>query len=82
MDTPQRENERLLAYYRIDPKTADKHSMVSVREARNLSSIHPETPDGYSVVFIWETSNFSLWQGNQGVARTRTSVRRTSKPAD
>jgi|GEM_PF-5753627 len=43
----------------------------------NIESIHPETPDGYSVVFIWETSNFSLLQGNQGVARRRTSARRT-----
>jgi hypothetical protein len=42
-----------------------------------LASVHPETPDGHSVVFRWETSNFSLWQGNQGVARRRTSVRRT-----
>jgi hypothetical protein len=36
------------------------------------ASVHPETPDGYSLVFIWKTSNFSSWQGNQGVARRRT----------
>jgi hypothetical protein len=22
------------------------------------SCVHPETPDGHSIVFIWETSNF------------------------
>jgi hypothetical protein len=27
---------------------------------RLLVGIHPETPDGYTLVFIWETSNFSF----------------------
>ncbi len=47
-----------------------------------LVSVHPETPDGHSEVFELETRSFSSWQGNQGLARRRTSVRRTSKPAD
>jgi len=47
-----------------------------------LSSFDPETPDVKLLVFNSETRDFSSWQGNQGVARRRTQVRRTSKPAD
>ena len=47
-----------------------------------LFSFHPETPDVKLLVFNSETRDFSSWQGNQGVARRRTQVRRTSKPED
>ena len=47
-----------------------------------LFSVHPETPDETLLVSNSETRDFSSWQGNQGVARRRTSVRRTSEPED
>jgi len=47
-----------------------------------LIRFHPETPDVKLLVFNSETRDFSSWQGNQGIARRRTQVRRTSKPAD
>jgi len=39
--------------------------------ANVLVSLHPEPMDGTSAVFIWETTNFSQGQGNQGLARRR-----------
>jgi hypothetical protein len=36
------------------------------------SDVHPETMDGYSVVFHMGASRFSLWQGNRRIARQRT----------
>jgi AraC family transcriptional regulator of adaptative response / DNA-3-methyladenine glycosylase II len=47
-----------------------------------LGSVHPETPDETLSVSDLETRDFSSWQENQGIARRRTSVRRTSKPED
>jgi hypothetical protein len=47
-----------------------------------LGSVHPETPDETLLVSNSETRDFSSWQGNQGIARRRTQVRRTSKPED
>ncbi len=47
-----------------------------------LLSVHPETPDETLAVFDSERRHFSSWQGNRGVARRRTWVRRTSKPKD
>jgi hypothetical protein len=47
-----------------------------------LISVHPETPDETLLVSNSETRDFSSWQGNRGVARRRTLVRRTSKPED
>jgi len=47
-----------------------------------IDSVHPETPDETLLVSNSETRDFSSWQGNRGVARRRTSVRRTSKPED
>jgi len=47
-----------------------------------LLSVHPEMPDGHSEVSRSEMRNFVQDQENQGVARRRTGVRRTSKSAD
>jgi hypothetical protein len=51
-------------------------------ELLSLDSVHPETPDGHSVVFDLETSNFSQGQGNQAFERRRSRLRRTIKCAD
>jgi hypothetical protein len=48
----------------------------------DLFTFHPESPDVKLLVFNSATRDFSSWQVNQGVARRRTQVRRTSKPAD
>src|SRR5208283_5402671 len=48
----------------------------------SLFSVHPETSDESLAVFDSERRHFSSWQGNRGVARRRTYVRRTSKPKD
>jgi hypothetical protein len=45
-------------------------------------SFHQETPDEKLAVSDSESGDFSSWQGNRGIARRRTSVRRTSKPED
>jgi hypothetical protein len=45
-----------------------------------LKSFHPETMDEKLFVFNSETSNFSSWPGNQGIARRRTSVRPQASP--
>ena len=47
-----------------------------------LISFHPETPDEKQLVSDSERKDFLSWQGNQGIARRRTSVRRTSKAED
>jgi hypothetical protein len=57
-------------------------STVMAGTALVLFSFHPETPDEKLLVFNSESRIFSSWQGNQGVARRRTSVRRTSKLED
>jgi hypothetical protein len=44
--------------------------------------IHPETPDEKQQVSNSESGDFLSWQGNQGIARRHTTVRRTSKTAD
>ncbi|MGD0843021.1 MAG: hypothetical protein ABSA06_01450 [Geobacteraceae bacterium] len=49
---------------------------------QEYANVHTETPDETLLVSNSETRDFSSWQGNQGVARRRTSVRRTSKPED
>jgi hypothetical protein len=49
-------------------------------EMQELVSFHPEPPDEKLLVSDSERRDFSSWQGNRGVARRRTSVRRTSKP--
>ncbi len=46
------------------------------------ASAHPETPDGQGEVFDLETSHFSQGQGNQGLERRRSALRRTIKSAD
>ena len=50
--------------------------------AELLASSHPESRDGDGVVSRPAVINFPRGQGNQGLARRRTSVRRTSEPAD
>ncbi len=50
--------------------------------AKRLISSHPETPDEELLVSELESSDFSSWQGNRGIARRRTTVRRTSKAED
>jgi len=47
-----------------------------------LVSFHPETPDEKLAVSDLESGDFSFWQGNRGIARRRTTVRRTSKTED
>ncbi len=47
-----------------------------------ISSCHPETPDEQLLVSVAESGDFFSWQGNQGITRRRTSVRRTRKAAD
>jgi len=47
-----------------------------------ISSFHPETPDEKLLVSASESGDFFSWQGNQGIARRRTLVRRTSKTED
>jgi hypothetical protein len=47
-----------------------------------LDSLHTETPGATILVSNSEASYFLSWQGNQGVSRRRTEVRRTSKHAD
>ena len=65
------------------PEDAAKQTVKLLKEYDgNLNSFHPETPDEKLTVFNSETRIFSSWQGNQEVARRRTSVRRTSKLAD
>ena len=49
---------------------------------QDLISVHPQTPDETLLVSNSETRDFPSWQGNRGVARGRTLVRRTSKPED
>jgi hypothetical protein len=69
---------RLLTFFaavKQDQPASDAHAYF-------LVSFHPETPDAKLLVSNSETRIFSSWQGNQGIARRRTSVRRTSKPAD
>jgi hypothetical protein len=46
------------------------------------ASSHPETPDEKLLVSDSESGDLLSWQGNQGIARRRTEVRCTSKPAD
>ncbi len=49
---------------------------------RKLDSVHPETSDGKQAVSDLERRHFSSCQGNRGVARRRTYVRRTRNPKD
>jgi len=58
-------------------KIFEKHLAV-----KELIVFHPETPDVKQSVSDSERKDFSSRQGNQGIARRRTSVRRTSKPED
>jgi hypothetical protein len=48
----------------------------------NLGSFHPETRDVKLFVSDLESGDFLFWPGNQGLARRRTTVRRTSKTED
>jgi ADP-heptose:LPS heptosyltransferase len=50
--------------------------------SKTLDSFHPETPDEKLLVSDSERRDFLSRQGNQGIARRRTSVRHTSKPED
>jgi hypothetical protein len=50
--------------------------------ATYLLSFHPETPDEKLLVSDLESGDFLSWQGNRGIARRRTTVRRTSKTED
>jgi hypothetical protein len=65
-----------LSFLRNDT-IAYRHKM-----ADKLTSFHPETPDEKLLVSDSERRHFSSRQGNQGIARRRTSVHRTSKPED
>jgi hypothetical protein len=47
-----------------------------------LISFHPEIPDEKKLVYDSERRDFSFWAGNQGIARRRTPVRRTSNPEE
>jgi len=47
-----------------------------------LDSVHPETPDEKQSVSCSESGDFFFWQGNRGVARRRTEVRRTRRLED
>jgi hypothetical protein len=49
----------------------------SALEDGRIGSFHPETPDEKQLVSDAESGDFFFWQGNQGIARRRTSVRRT-----
>jgi hypothetical protein len=51
------------------------------KEAVMILSVHPEMPDGTSEVSRSEMRDFAQDQGKQGLARRRTGVRRTRKPA-
>jgi hypothetical protein len=55
---------------------------VLPRAGWGLFSFHPETPDEKLLVSDSERRAFLSRQGNQEIARRRTSVRRTSKPED
>jgi len=46
---------------------------------KKLVGFRPETPDEKLLVSVLESGDFFSWQGNRGVARRRTSVRRTSE---
>ena len=48
----------------------------------DIASFRPETPDVKLPVSVLESGDFFSWQGNRGVARRRTLVRRTSKTED
>jgi hypothetical protein len=52
------------------------------RKGGRLLSFHPETLDEKLAVSDSERRDFSSRQGNRGIARRRTSVRRTSKHED
>ncbi|OGT98255.1 MAG: hypothetical protein A2X80_03830 [Geobacteraceae bacterium GWB2_52_12] len=47
-----------------------------------LGRFCPGTPDKKPLVSVLENGDFFSWQGNRGVARRRTPVRRTSKAED
>ena len=47
-----------------------------------LPGVHPEIYYRHEIVSNSEMRNFSQDQGNQGIARRRMRIRRTSKPAD
>jgi len=47
-----------------------------------LTGFRPEAPDEKQLVSKSESGDFFSWQGNLGVARRRTPVRRTSKAED
>jgi len=55
---------------------------VSYFRDTTLVSVHPETPDDTSLSFQFINEEFPEDQGNQGIARRRTNVRRTRNPAD
>ena len=48
----------------------------------NLTSAHPLIQEGHYQVSNSEIGSFLQDQGNQGIARRRTTVRRTRNPAD
>jgi hypothetical protein len=60
----------------------EKSPAYIFRRAPLLVSYHPETPDMKLAVSELESGDFSFWQGNRGIARRRTTVRRTSKTED
>lgn len=60
----------------------EENPSESKSPSRSSISAHTETADGCGVVSLWETRNFLSWQGDQGLARRRKPVRRTSKSPD
>jgi mutator protein MutT len=70
--------ERLSAY----PFPPPDLEIIRALAGEGEPSAHPEMKIGHESVSRSELSNFSLVQGNQGIARRRTKVRRTNNPAD
>jgi len=56
-------------------------AIASERQSiHKLAGFHPQSMDENSVVFLWEMSNFSQGQGNQGHVRRRTPYVAPAKP--
>ena len=62
-------------------RTVEFGESLQVTCVNIIGSVHPEMPDGTSEVSRSEMRDFAQDQGKQGLARRRTGVRRTRKPA-
>jgi len=54
----------------------------STLSKQKLDVCQQYTPVKKRMVSDLESGDFSSWQGNQGIVRRRTQVRRTNKPDD